>query len=173
MSTKKIKILQDAVDGLESGRYHYSWTDMGSCNCGIVSQVALEMTSYQVDAKICRASHGKDIGLWTGRIKEAIRCEKTGIFVADIFRKLQSKGFTLKELVKLEHLADRRVLAKMGRKSLTTKYDDQNEFISYMKAWIEVLEEDDQKADLKVCQSINNDLKEPNNTNSKEQLLNN
>lgn len=149
MNEGKIKILQDCIDGLNSGQYHYKWTEMGMCNCGIVSQVALGLDKYQVDTLVNRApKSGEDnIGPWTNFSKHAINCKTTGKPIARIFKMLESKGFTLTEINNLEFLRDKRVLTKIGRirhkPENNSEYDSQLVFLEYLAGWIEVLKEED------------------------------
>lgn len=178
MNTEKIKILRETSRKLMSEELYYDWENSGHCNCGVVAQVALGISSDAVldKAQDAPQREQEDGGPWTKRAAFAINCSKTGLPVAEIFSMLVEKGFTLEEIYELEHMTDERILDKMYAKDQDILYHSKESLINYLNNWVEVLQEEEQveamQIGTEVHQSITNNLKETPKDNSKKELLN-
>lgn len=153
---KKIEVLQKAVQMLESGSFNYNWESVVSCNCGLV---AVASGAKQSDIRLLMP-----FGIWSQKVKNG-QCPITGLMLSDIQRRLAEAGFTKIEIINLEHLSDQKIRFSAG---LTAKgyeddmagrvsYTDRGEMravIKYLHAWIELLQEQTPKVEVREVVKI-------------------
>jgi len=123
---KLIKSLKVAVHALEADIVHYKWTEQSSCNCGVVSQAVLGISSLEIkkkidsmitdlvekkrDAKkIKEDEHAYDT-TWKNMVK--FNCSITGKTSVQILRDLQEAGLAMEDICHLEYLENPAILAR-------------------------------------------------------------
>lgn len=52
MNTKLIKVLRTAAELIESNEVEYEWGDWGTCNIGIVAQVATGLSAEDITKEV-------------------------------------------------------------------------------------------------------------------------
>jgi hypothetical protein len=137
----KIEALEKTIYNLENDVYEYDWTDCDKCNCGVVARTVLDgelptkngLDDFPVciddeDYEFPFASNGK--------------CMITDMPLPKVFRLLKESGFEYEELKSLEFLTDKSVLLRMKSKA---DYDEKDDLIAYLKAWVEILKEQEVK----------------------------
>lgn len=131
-----IRALRDTAERLAAGA-RYEWGHMGRCNCGHLVQTLTDMT----DVEIVRSVDGR-LNEWTEHAKDY--CDGTGSKVQDLFDTLRTCGLAPEDLRHLEHLSDRRVLARLGGGldgHPRLRRNDVRDVTRYMTAMADILEE--------------------------------
>lgn len=126
-----IKALRATAARLQGGA-RYEWGHMGRCNCGHLVQTLTQMSDRQIVASI---DHQLDE--WTEHATDL--CGQTNSKVEDLFRLLSEKGLERRDLIHLENLTDRDVLARLGGGHL--RRNRREDAVAYMTAMAEMLEE--------------------------------
>lgn len=121
---KKIEALKKTIYNLENGIYKYKWMDMNNCSCGVVAKTILEDEPKKNGVLDIYKKLGKSVSGFAGCYEQAIEyCATTGLELPRVFMALKETGFTFGELKILED------------------HDDYQSFLSYLKAWVEILEQ--------------------------------
>lgn len=133
-----ISALRKAADNLADGA-RYEWGHMGRCNCGHLVQTVTDLTATE----IVRAVEF-EMAEWTEHAEDY--CGGTGEKVQDLFVALNDVGFDHQDVIALENLTDRRVLARIqaDRGSETPVYLRRNhagDVTLYMETLADILEE--------------------------------
>lgn len=153
----KIQALERTVYNLENNVYQYSWHDVESCNCGILAKTLLKGGGVRANG-FGVAPITNHVGAFSRRA----HCLSTGISLPIVFQKLKDSGFTFEELRNLEFLSDRVISGKagievgkwqLGQETAHGKFYQKKFLISYLKAWIEILKEQEVKQPEPVQQS--------------------
>lgn len=140
MKTKLIEALKKTIDDLKFNRKEYNWTDVQSCNCGLLA-------ANVTDRKF------RDIAGWS---IEANLCKKTGKPVHLIFQDLTDIGMSYDDVTDFEFLANPAVITEAGISPnslfpyiplgsskeiiMTNLHNDKLTVILYMEAWVRILE---------------------------------
>ena len=144
----KIEALKKTIYNLENDVYEYNWSESNSCNCGILAR-SISGTREGIDGYY----NSPDVGdmcipPWTRRSI----CLKTGLPLSGIWKTLKDIGFTHDEIANLESLSDKKIADKTGMEfnifkhstgfSVSPHRSEKRYVISYLKAWVEILEEE-------------------------------
>jgi hypothetical protein len=133
-SLELIQALRKTADKLNNGQ-KYMWGHMGACNCGNLAQ---ELTTYSRAEIHDYAMRGR--GDWTEQ-GEAY-CEGTSMPIEIIISELLTKGLITEDLMNLEKLKDKEVLARLSKDVRDALSHNKVEHVTlYMKTWAELLEE--------------------------------
>lgn len=117
-NTKLINALKIAVNALKNDTVFYSWNKHASCNCGIVSQAVLGLTSEDLASKTnifvkSLKDIDKDIPqTWKNGIKYL--CPLTGKSDIEIFNDLFEAGLSKDDIVHMEYMSNPAILEKSG-----------------------------------------------------------
>lgn len=156
----KIEALRKTVENLETNKYMYDWSSSDSCNCGILARTVLNGKSPYTAGFTDTPTASKQ-----GVFASYAYCMTTDLDIPEVFKALKDAGFTYQDMVHLEYLSDEKIADRAGLKVVTkdnwreedpTRYEGMSEFtkryckqfgikyyvIAYMKAWIEILEEE-------------------------------
>jgi|ERR1700733_684153 len=145
----KIETLKATIINLENGM-EYGWYNGSCCNCGVVATTILGKNSV-----INFLNSPLIDPLERGAFSRYAYCMTTNLPLPLVFLKLKDAGFSHQDLLHLEYLGNKEILDKMGQEqyirheqefvleTISTSYKDRNNLISYLKAWVEILEEEE------------------------------
>lgn len=127
-----ITVLREAARKIASGREEYSWGDPARCNCGFVTQVALDILPNPLTLQLKKQGM---YGSWTESADAY--CPTTGIPLTDIFKQLAKLGLKQKDFLHLEYLSDPSVQKEAGfsLKSGDVAFGNPENVVKYMRAW--------------------------------------
>lgn len=146
----KIEALEKTIYNLENDVYEYLWTNPNSCNCGVLAHTIVgelpSRTGY-FDA---------NSGL-TGSFSRRAKYMNTGLPMPLVFQSLKDTGFTHQELEELEFLGNPKIAERCGFKPeyhgevmiAHGHFSKKPSVISYLKAWVEILKEEEVKIEVK------------------------
>jgi hypothetical protein len=126
-----IDSLRTTADRLEAGA-HYEWGHMGRCNCGQLVQTLTQLT----DQQIVEAADFQ-LAEWSEHAQEY--CRGAGHKVDSLFLTLQQVGFDYWDVIHLENLSDRRVLARLGERRYLRR-NCRDDAVLYMRTMADLLE---------------------------------
>ena len=141
----KLTAIEQTIYNLENDVYRYSWSDVESCNCGILAKTLLGG-----DGVIKNGFHESPIGKGVGCFSRRAHCISTNLPLPTVFQKLKDSGFTHKELCDLEFLSDRAIAKKANievgewigeQEAAHGQFAHKQYLIRYLKAWAELLRE--------------------------------
>jgi hypothetical protein len=127
-----ISALRETAEKLAGGA-RYEWGHMGRCNCGHLAQTLTDMTDIEIAQSV-----EYQLDEWTEHAKDY--CAGSGTKVQDLFDTLQKFGLTPDDVRHLEHLSDKRILNRIGRRDLLRK-NDVEDVTLYMYTMADILEE--------------------------------
>jgi len=127
-----ISALRETAEKLAGGA-RYEWGHMGRCNCGHLVQTLTDMTDIEIAQSV-----EYQLDEWTEHAKDY--CAGSGTKVQDLFDTLQKFGLTPDDVRHLEHLSDKRILNRIGRRDLLRK-NDVEDVTLYMYTMADILEE--------------------------------
>lgn len=108
---------------------------MGACNCGNLAQ---ELTAYTRAEIHEYAMRGR--GDWTEQAEAY--CEGTNMPIEIIISELLTKGLTTEDLMNLEKLKDKEVLARLSKEVREhLSHNKVQDVILYMHTWADLLED--------------------------------
>lgn len=142
----KIETLKATIANLESGMI-YHWSNPNNCNCGVIAKT------------LCNVDDLSEVGFYNSKIRsnnvgafaQLAYCMTSNLPIPLVFEKLKQAGFTHKELIELEYLANERIADKIGEKIIvggtnnlpkSINFTKKETLIKYLKAWVEILEEE-------------------------------
>ncbi|MEL7367499.1 MAG: hypothetical protein AAFN74_01210 [Myxococcota bacterium] len=128
-----IEALRTSADRIERGA-EYSWTHMGSCNCGHLVQ----SLTHRSKAEIHRMALQK-AGDWGQQAVD--HCPVSGYPIDHIITTMIEAGMTHQDIYELERLANRDVLAALPAGHRRLDYRERDDVVVYMRAWAEYLEQ--------------------------------
>lgn len=108
MKTKLITALRQAAKAIENGTFDYNWKYRGQCNCGAVASCLTGMCSDDIEISLPR-----DLAQWKNIVGRL--CPVTGMPNNKILIAMMQAGMTTKDIVDLEWLRNKSVLAAMPR----------------------------------------------------------
>jgi hypothetical protein len=134
-SERLINALRITADNLEIGN-KYMWGHMGACNCGNLAQ---SLTSYSKAEIHEFAMLGK--GDWSEQV--AAYCAGTKYPMEFIISDLLKEGLTIEDLIDLERLSNKNVLALIPhQKRITIKHNMKEDVVLYLNTWADLLEQE-------------------------------
>lgn len=162
---KKLKIV---INGLETDNIHYDWDHQGSCNCGVVAQVMLEIPAANLEKRFSNLCTKGDLASFFGdplgktattwKNLASMYCPITGIPTKELFKELYEAGMTRDDFNHLEYLSNPFILKRAEvdttkplfgeglfsfiRISDGKYYTRKENLIKYLKAWVSILEEE-------------------------------
>lgn len=140
----KIEAIKKTIYNLENDVYEYQWTKAGACNCGILARTLLGGKEVW-DAGFLQSPAQQTKGY--APFCQFAFCITTNLELPEVFRVLKETGFTIEELNRLENLNDHAIIKKGQVKwfecnDMSNAYrSEKPEVIKYLKAWVEILEE--------------------------------
>lgn len=143
MNTKKIEVLNKAIQMLENG-FDYNWYHLTSCNCGLVVSAAI---GRQVKHDEAHDSINRS-GIWNSvRLPFANQCPITGLKIGLIQNTLLDADFTKQDIVELEELSNEEITSRCNfitSPRLCYNVIKEN-LIEYLRAWVAILKEQEPK----------------------------
>lgn len=128
-----IAALRETARRLRGGA-PYSWSLLGSCNCGHLAQTVTRLTSVQIQARAL-----ENAGDWT---EQALAyCPSSGLPMDDVFADLMQIGLTRADVAHLEKLSDPDVLARISETELPLRHNRRDDVVRYLAAWADLLDE--------------------------------
>lgn len=127
MATATVELvvaLRGTANRLMSG-VKYSWSLMGSCNCGHLAQTITGLTSKDIQARALERS-----GDWSEQTESY--CSSSGLSLDDIFNAMLMIGMSKGDIRHLEQLSDPEVLEELGQRELQKNLREN--VITYMEA---------------------------------------
>ncbi len=124
--------LRKAARNLAQGK-PYQWGHMGSCNCGHLAQVLLNMDK----AAIHQTAMEKP-GDWSEQAKAF--CNTSGMEMDQLIFGLFEKGLSTDDIMNLEYLKDPNLLALIPHEKLPLKHNKREDVILYLDTWAEAME---------------------------------
>jgi hypothetical protein len=152
----KIEALKATIINLEDNKTEYDWSTCNHCNCGVVAKTLLN-GKLPYEAGLLNSPLSGEVG--SGAFSREALCLTTNLPLPLVFQKLKDAGFTHLELQELEWLGNEIILNKIGEKKLIlngisfikdSKYSNKKTLIKYLKAWVEILEEEQTKTQNKL-----------------------
>ena len=158
--TKLITALRTAAKALEDDTFDYDWNKLQACNCGVLVASVMKCSRSEVRGKI----GAENIPLQaTWRTLVGRLCPVTGTPMNQVFKSLFEIGLTAKDIVELETLSNKEVLAAMpkfietftveptffrrlcGDKPTTetvevVRYNNPSQAAAYMRTWADLLQ---------------------------------
>lgn len=147
MKTELIEVIKKTIHVLENDLVYYDWMRSTSCNCGILAQ-QIGINPDHILSQISTVDdHSLPGGPWTRCSRLQSKCEATGKPLQEVFKKLFDLGLSFKDIGNLENLSDENILKKMGGThkvyhGRNSRRGEKTEVIKYLKAWTELLEEE-------------------------------
>lgn len=155
----KIEALKQTIINVESGKYGYYWGSSDTCNCGVVARTLLG-GEYALSNGLLDIERDTSKGVFSG----SYYCSTTKIKLPKVFQVLKDAGFSYEELNGLEYLSGEDVCNKLswgtilvgcgGRVKSDLKYDNKKNLLSYLRAWVEILEEEAKPVYLNITKSL-------------------
>ena len=127
-----IDALRAAADRLRRGA-DYSWTHMGSCNCGHLVQQLTHRSKSEIHQMALQKA-----GDWGQQAVD--HCPVSGYPIDHIITTMIEAGLTHQDIHDLERLASRRVLATLPPGERVLNYRSRPDVVRYMRAWADQLE---------------------------------
>jgi hypothetical protein len=137
--------LRKAAENLKNGK-PYQWGHMGSCNCGHLAQVLLNMPKGQIHAYAMEKT-----GDWNEQLNDY--CPTSHIKMDQLIWSLLEKGLNETDLMDLEYLKNDAVLNKISKDFTPLLNNKREHVILYLETWADIMEEELVKA-INVGESI-------------------
>lgn len=144
---KKLEVIKQTIYRLENNLVEYDWRCSKSCNCGVLASTCMgrDITTSEIGKMVLNCKN-------PGAFARKAYCMVTGIGISEVIKSLMDAGFTFDDIKHLEYLSDANIAAKAGIKlgyweetgyPIAHGYFMEKEyFIKYLKAWVEILEEE-------------------------------
>ncbi len=128
-----IDALRTAAARLEAGA-DYSWTHMGSCNCGHLAQSLTKMTNAEIHQYALQKA-----GDWGQQALD--HCMVSGYPMDHIITTMIEAGMTHRDIHELERLSSHQVLSGLPGGPRSLDYRQRDDVVEYMRTWAEQLAE--------------------------------
>ncbi len=128
-----VHALKKAAQQLKNGQ-PYQWGHMGSCNCGHLAQVLLNVSK----ASIHQLAMEK-VGDWNEQLNDY--CPTSGLAMDQLIWGLLEKGLSQNDLMDLEYLRNPHILAQINDSNKPLLHNKREHVILYLEAWAAVMEE--------------------------------
>lgn len=129
-----INALRETAKRLDDGA-KYEWGHMGRCNCGHLVQTITDMTDYEIVKSI-----DFQLDEWSEHAQDY--CAGTGHKVDDLFSALNEVGFDYQDVIQLENLSDKRVLARLSTAHPYLRKNCAADVTLYMCTMADMIEEE-------------------------------
>jgi len=131
MKTNKIGMVEALRKAAKKiGKEHYSWKDIGHCNCGNLAQVVTGKSGKEI-LKQGIKKHG-DWEILTKLYRENSMYE-----IDHYIDSMIEIGFRLDQIAKLENLSDEKILNEIG---VDLRRDKKEDVILYLNTWADMIE---------------------------------
>lgn len=128
-----IQLLRKTAESIQNST-DYQWGHMGACNCGHLAQNITMKSKAEI-----HMSAMQGIGDWNDQLNDF--CPGSGLPFDQIVQEMLAIGFSVKDLMSLEYLNDKKVLELLptGIHLVKNKRED---VITYLSTWADMLEEE-------------------------------
>lgn len=126
--------LNKAAQNLRQGK-PYEWGHMGSCNCGHLAQVLLNMPKGEI-----HASAMEKPGDWNEQLNDY--CPTSGFKIDSLIFKLLELGLSEQDLMDLEYLRNEKILSKINTELKPLINNNREHVILYLETWANIMEEE-------------------------------
>lgn len=164
----KKKILIDAIAlvarGLESGKLSHNWHGLCSCNAGLLIKAITGKRFDEIHPLIkpleVLAEENNLSPTWRNIIVCYQAAPEKKTFDLRLFQMLREKGLSFDDIISLEFLSDKKILKRSGIRTrkhflgiipygpiLPEYFKQKKNLIKYLKAWKEILLEEDHSSE--------------------------
>jgi hypothetical protein len=128
-----IQLLRKTAESIQNST-DYQWGHMGACNCGHLAQNITMKSKAEI-----HMSAMQGIGDWNDQLNDF--CPGSGLPFNQIVQEMLAIGFSVKDLMSLEYLNDKKVLELLptGIHLVKNKRED---VMTYLLTWADMLEEE-------------------------------
>jgi hypothetical protein len=128
-----IQLLRKTAESIQNST-DYQWGHMGACNCGHLAQNITMKSKAEI-----HMSAMQGIGDWNDQLNDF--CPGSGLPFDQIVQEMLEIGFSVKDLMSLEFLNDKKVLELLptGIHLVKNKRED---VMTYLLTWADMLEEE-------------------------------
>jgi hypothetical protein len=147
--------LNKAAQNLRQGK-PYEWGHMGSCNCGHLAQVLLNMPKGEIHAAAMEKT-----GDWNEQLNDY--CPTSGFKIDALIFKLLELGLSEKDLMDLEYLRNENILAKINSEFKPLLNNNRDHVILYLETWANIMQEEllkEIKIESQLAQSIKENVQQ-------------
>jgi hypothetical protein len=132
-TTEIIQLLRKTAESIQNST-DYQWGHMGACNCGHLAQNITMKSKAEI-----HMSAMQGIGDWNDQLNDF--CPGSGLPFDQIVQEMLEIGFSVKDLMSLEYLNDKKVLELLptGIHLVKNKRED---VMTYLLTWADMLEEE-------------------------------
>ncbi|MCS6819827.1 MAG: hypothetical protein NZ522_07725 [Chitinophagales bacterium] len=121
------RALLQAADNLRQNQ-PYEWGHMGSCNCGHLAQVLLNVSKDEIHSAAM-----EKCGDWNEQI--ASWCPVSGLEIDRLIFMLFEKGLSREDLMHLEYLSSPDILSHIPEHLKPLRHNNRNDVILYLETW--------------------------------------
>lgn len=126
--------LNKAAQNLRQGK-PYEWGHMGSCNCGHLAQVLLNMPKGEIHAMAMEKP-----GDWNEQLNDY--CPTSGFKIDTLIFKLLELGLSEKDLMDLEYLRNETILSRISSELKPLENNKREHVILYLETWANMMQEE-------------------------------
>ena len=124
---KMVTIIKQTVNRLQDKSCRYQWGHMGQCNVGHLVQTMTGMDDVEIVKSI-----DFEMNEWSEHAHTY--CSHTGHKVDDIFESMRRLGFSTSDVIHLEKLSDKKVLANLSGGFRYLRRNERNDVIEYLNS---------------------------------------
>jgi hypothetical protein len=129
-----VHAFKKAAQQLKNGQ-PYQWGHMGSCNCGHLAQVLLNLNKGSIHQLAM-----EKVGDWNEQLNDY--CPTSGLAMDQLIWGLLEKGLSQTDLMDLEYLRNTSVLAKINDSYKPLLHNKREHVILYLEAWATLMEDE-------------------------------
>lgn len=164
--SKKIEALEKYLNKLENSKTKYNWNDCDSCNAGGLAKLLMNGRTPRntgvLDSKLLNKN--------ALPISEQAYCMTSDLPMPKVYQIFKNNGFTYQDIANLEGLSSKEVCKYLGwKRKLVSEakkkrtyilneshhyIDNRNDLITYLKAWIYLLKEEEKLKIPEVIEKI-------------------
>lgn len=131
---QKIEVLRQTATRLAAGA-DYDWSHQGKCNCGHLVQTVTRLPKDRIHAFALEKA-----GDWSEKVIDY--CPESGYPIDHIIATMLELGFSRDDLIHLERLSAKTVLAEIAAERLPLRHSRRHDVVIYLHAWADLLEEE-------------------------------
>ena len=128
-----IQLLRKTAESIQNST-DYQWGHMGACNCGHLAQNITMKSKAEI-----HMSAMQGIGDWNDQLNDF--CPGSGLPFDQIVQEMLAIGFSVKDLMSLEYLNDKKVLELLPSGIHLVK-NKRQDVVMYLSTWADMLEEE-------------------------------
>lgn len=129
-----VHAFKKAAQQLKNGQ-PYQWGHMGSCNCGHLAQVLLNLNKGSIHQLAM-----EKVGDWSEQLNDY--CSTSGLAMDQLIWSLLEKGLSQTDLMDLEYLRNTSILAQIDDSHKPLLHNKREHVIMYLEAWANLMEEE-------------------------------